>query len=138
MSTQTRAFIRVKLKVATNEKRKKLLGFSFSINIANFEVFLQVKKLSANLFFLKSGLSFPCAGLSISILQIVEDRLLGPENRILDYYRFLFKKIGIYLIKSKNLQGAQVVSVNSGYAGYARILSEIVHEKPHEDKSFIP
>ena len=31
---------RVKLKVALNEKRKKLLGFSFSINIANFEAFL--------------------------------------------------------------------------------------------------
>ena len=95
-----------KMKVALNEKWKKLCGISFSINIANFEVFLLVKKLSANLFFLKSGLSYPCAGLSISILQIVEDRLLGPENRILDYYRFLFKKIGIYLIKSKNLQGA--------------------------------
>ena len=31
-----------------------LLGFSFYINIANFEVFLKVRKLSANLFFLKS------------------------------------------------------------------------------------
>ena len=29
-----------KLKVALNEKRKKLHGFSFSINIANFEAFL--------------------------------------------------------------------------------------------------
>ena len=28
--------MRVKLKVALNEKRKKLLGFSFSINIVNF------------------------------------------------------------------------------------------------------
>ena len=56
MSTQTRAFIRVKLKVALNEKRKKLLGFSFCINIANFEAFLQVKKLSENLLFLKSDL----------------------------------------------------------------------------------
>ena len=43
-----------KMKVALNEKRKKLLGFSFSINIANFEAFHSVKKLSANLFFLKS------------------------------------------------------------------------------------
>ena len=28
------------MKVALNEKRKKLCGFSFSINIANFEAFL--------------------------------------------------------------------------------------------------
>ena len=33
---------------------KKLLGFSFYIHIENFEVFLWVKKLSANLFFLKN------------------------------------------------------------------------------------
>ena len=30
---------KVKLKNALNEKLKKLLGFSFSINIANFEAF---------------------------------------------------------------------------------------------------
>ena len=29
-----------KMKVAQNEKQKKLCGFSFSINIANFEAFL--------------------------------------------------------------------------------------------------
>ena len=29
-----------KMKVAQNEKRKKLCGFSFSINIPNFEEFL--------------------------------------------------------------------------------------------------
>ena len=29
-----------KMKVALNEKRKKLRGFSFSINIPNFEAFL--------------------------------------------------------------------------------------------------
>ena len=43
-----------KLKVARNEKRKKLHGFSFSINIANFEAFRWTKKLISNLFFLKS------------------------------------------------------------------------------------
>ena len=53
MSTQTRAFIRGKFKVALNEKRKKLHGFSFSINIANFEAFLQRIKLTKNLLFLK-------------------------------------------------------------------------------------
>ena len=44
---------KVKLKVALNEKRKKLHGFSFSINMANFEAFWGVKKMSANLSFLK-------------------------------------------------------------------------------------
>ena len=37
---KTRSFIKVKIKVALNEKRKKLLGFSFPINIANIEAFL--------------------------------------------------------------------------------------------------
>ena len=44
---------KVKLKVALNEKRKKLHGFSLSINMANSEAFGGVKKLSANLSFLK-------------------------------------------------------------------------------------
>ena len=44
---------KVKIKVALNEKRKKLHEFSFSINMANFEAFWGVKKLSANLSFLK-------------------------------------------------------------------------------------
>ena len=34
-----------KLKVAGNEKRKKLLGFSVSINIVNFEAFLFGEKV---------------------------------------------------------------------------------------------
>ena len=42
------------MKVALNEKRKKLCGFSFSIKIENFEAFLLVFKLTKNLFFLKS------------------------------------------------------------------------------------
>ena len=46
-----------KMKVALNEKRKKLRGFSFSIDIANFEAFLSVFKLTKNPFFLKSVLS---------------------------------------------------------------------------------
>ena len=41
-------------KVARNERRKKLCGFSFSINIANFEAFLSVFKLTKNLLFMKS------------------------------------------------------------------------------------
>ena len=47
-----------KLKVAQNEKRKKLSGLSFSINIVNFEVFCRTKKLISNLFFLKSVVLF--------------------------------------------------------------------------------
>ena len=35
-----------KMKVAQIEKRKKLLGFSFYINMGNFEVFLQNLNLS--------------------------------------------------------------------------------------------
>ena len=45
---------KVKLKVALTEKRNKLHGFSFSINITNFEAFCRTKKLISNLFFLKS------------------------------------------------------------------------------------
>ena len=44
-----------KMKVALNEKRKKLHGFSFSINLANFEAFLYRIKLAKNFFFLKSA-----------------------------------------------------------------------------------
>ena len=47
---------KVKLIVALNEKRKKLRGFSFSTNMANFEAFRWTKKLISRLFFLKSGL----------------------------------------------------------------------------------
>ena len=45
-----------KMKVALNEKQKKLRGLSFSINIANFEAFLLVFKLTKNFLFLKSEL----------------------------------------------------------------------------------
>ena len=40
-----------KMKVAQNEKRKKLCGFSFYINIGNFEGFLGNLNLSAKLLF---------------------------------------------------------------------------------------
>ena len=43
------------MKVALNEKGKKLRGFSFSINIANFEAFFLIFKQTKNLLlFLKS------------------------------------------------------------------------------------
>ena len=56
MSTQTRAFISGKNKVAQNEKQKKLRGFLYSKNMANFEAFRQVISSSINLLFLKSVL----------------------------------------------------------------------------------
>ena len=40
-------------KLLEMKNKKKLHGFSFSINMANFEAFWGVKKLSANLSFLK-------------------------------------------------------------------------------------
>ena len=49
---------KVKLKVALNEKRKKLHGLSFSINMTNFEAFWGVKKMSANFSFLKCEVPF--------------------------------------------------------------------------------
>ena len=39
------------MKVARNEKRKKLLGFSFYTNIGNFEAFLWNLNLSTNCLF---------------------------------------------------------------------------------------
>ena len=47
---------KVKLKVALNEKRKKLHGFSFSINMANFEAFCWVKKFNTSPNFLECGM----------------------------------------------------------------------------------
>ena len=46
-----------KMKVARNEKRKKLLGFSFYINIGNFEEFLRNLNLSAKHLFWRCGLT---------------------------------------------------------------------------------
>ena len=43
-----------KLLKMKNEKNKNYVGFLFFINMANFEAFRQIKKLSSNLFFLKS------------------------------------------------------------------------------------
>ena len=51
------------MKVARNEKRKKLLGFSFYINIGNFEAFLQNLNLSAKHLF------WTCEYVSLSAWQ---------------------------------------------------------------------
>ena len=50
----TRAFIKEKSKLLQMKNKKKLSGFSFSINIANFEAFVSVFKLTKNPLFLKS------------------------------------------------------------------------------------
>ena len=47
---------KVKLKVARNEKRKKLHGFPFTMNMANFEAFRWTKKMISNLFFQNVGM----------------------------------------------------------------------------------
>ena len=47
---------KVKLKVALNEKRKKLHGFPFTMNMANFEAFRWTKKMISNLFFQNVGM----------------------------------------------------------------------------------
>ena len=63
---------KVKLKVALNEKQKKLRGVSFSINMANFEAFRQTKKMISNLFFLKSVYLGICINVMIIIRDIFE------------------------------------------------------------------
>ena len=48
-----------KLRNARNEKRKKLHGFSYTKNMANFEVFLSRIELSANLLLMRSEVCNP-------------------------------------------------------------------------------
>ena len=59
---------KVKMKVTRNEKRKKLLGFSFYINIGNFEAFLRNLNLSTKHLFWRCGwwsdIDFPISDLS--------------------------------------------------------------------------
>ena len=45
-----------KQKIARNENRKQLCGFSYSKSVANFEVFRKVISSNINLLFLKSVL----------------------------------------------------------------------------------
>ena len=68
-----------KMKVAQNEKRKKLLGFSFYINIGNFEAFLRNLNLSTNCLFwrcvvsikVNKSLDVTCNNLLIADLIII-------------------------------------------------------------------
>ena len=50
---------KVKLKVSQNEKRKKLYGFSFYINIGKFKAFLRNLNLSANRLFWRCDILQP-------------------------------------------------------------------------------
>ena len=81
---------KVKLKVALNEKRKKIHGFSFSINMANFEAFWGVKKLSANLSFLKCEL--------LISQKVWKSKLFSRKNS--RYLWFLFLLLNFYYIYS--------------------------------------
>ena len=72
-----------KMKVALNEKRKKLRGFSFSINIANFEAFLLVFKLTKNPLFLKS------VNIYILIKNIYRKYIFQPAHFV-NYFQLFF------------------------------------------------
>ena len=54
-----RGIHKVKVKNALNEKRKKLHGFSFSINMANFEAFGRTKKVDLKPLFSKQYIPNP-------------------------------------------------------------------------------
>ena len=59
-----------KMKVAQNEKRKKLLGFSFYINIGNFEAFLWNLNLSTNHLFWRCDLLWQCFSICLGSREI--------------------------------------------------------------------
>ena len=53
-----------------NEKRKKLLGFSFYINIGNFEAFLWNLNLSTNHLFWRCDLLWQCFSICLGSREI--------------------------------------------------------------------
>ena len=88
MSTQTRAFIRVKLKVARNENRKKnFFGFLFTC-----------KKLSINLFFLKSALEWANSSQIALFSDSLNMHILSTQILNHNFFGILFRKD-----KSQNL-----------------------------------
>ena len=60
------------MKVARNEKRKKLHGFSYYKNIANFEAFWREKTFSKNLLFRGS-------------VRVSETRISGTRSATIAY-----------------------------------------------------
>ena len=63
-----------KMKVAGVEKRKKLLGFSFYMNIGNFEAFLWNLNLSAKHLF------WTCLKLARNILMLEKTSFVRPDK----------------------------------------------------------
>ena len=78
-----RGIYKGKTKSGSKWKMQKILGFSFYINIANFEAFPKGKKLSSNLFFLKSEMSL---GLNKAWPSIIVLNIFGLENSGYYYY----------------------------------------------------
>ena len=89
---------RPKLKNALNEKWKKLRGFSFSINIANFEAFCWTKKLISNLLFLKSDQPTTKETLKSSFENYSRHVLLQifREERVIFYTEILIGKVVLW------------------------------------------
>ena len=79
-----------KLKNALNEKRKKLRGFSFSINMANFEAFRRTKKLISNFFFLKSDRINILEQYPYLYLHIFTFLFLNTQVNVPTHYRIIF------------------------------------------------
>ena len=87
-----------KMKVALNERWKKLHGFSFSINIANFEAFLLVFKLTKNPLFLMSA---------VCSRWIVDIKKPTVASFLVIIYSFFHHKIGKkkYQVSPKTVRG---------------------------------
>ena len=71
------------MKVVPNEKRKKLHGFSYYKNIANFEAFCWDKNFSKNLLFLGSVILSTFGDWLSSVFPLREPDVAGPEHPLL-------------------------------------------------------
>ena len=68
------------MKVARNEKRKKLLGFSFYINIGNSEGFLWNLNLSANCLFWRCVYLLPFGVVVGIIVEVVDSVVVDVDG----------------------------------------------------------
>ena len=84
------------MKVARNEKRKKLLGFSFYINIGKFEAFLWNLNLSANRLFWR------CVYKIHNILSNLTD-IKESFKSTLTYHTSEIRDLGLIKLASKML-----------------------------------
>ena len=85
-----------KMKVAQNEKRKKLCGFSFSINIPNFEAFFSVFNLTKNLFFLKSVSNY-LYGCPVDVNAISSSFIYGILQNIFAFWEKIVFKLNCWV-----------------------------------------